>query len=259
MSAERGKADAPGKAPESKGPVARVQRPAFGGGLLASKPPKNKAMLLTGTVSTVLHGGLVALALAATVGNGVAKQDDTVTVMEMTQEMEAPPPPPPPPVDQPQAFTGFQTLSVPDIIPAEIPPPGEVAFKAADFSGQGIQGGNAAGDRKEDQVVAIGETPSFTPFTVAPQVQNREEVARALEREYPSLLRDAGVGGKVDVWIRISEGGKVEKVQVNSSSGQPALDEAALKVAQVIKFSPAMNRDKAVPVWVSIPITFQVR
>ena len=94
---------------------------------------------------------------------------------------------------------------------------------------------------------------------MAPQVQNRDEVARALEREYPSLLRDAGVGGKVDVWIRISEGGAVQKVQVNSSSGQPALDEAALKVAQVIKFSPAMNRDKAVPVWVSIPITFQVR
>jgi len=26
-----------------------------------------------------------------------------------------------------------------------------------------------------------------------------------------------------------------------------------------MNFSPAMNRDKQVPVWVSIPITFQVR
>jgi protein TonB len=180
--------------------------------------------------------------------------------MEITQEMEAPPPPPPPPVDQPNApFQGFQTLSVPDIVPATIPPPGEVAFKAADFTGQGIQGGNAAGEKKEEAIVAIGETPSFTPYTVAPQIQNRDEVARALEREYPSLLRDAGVGGRVDVWIRISESGTIERTQVNTSSGQAALDDAALKVAQIIKFSPAMNRDKQVPVWVSVPITFQVR
>jgi hypothetical protein len=26
-----------------------------------------------------------------------------------------------------------------------------------------------------------------------------------------------------------------------------------------MKFSPAMNRDKVVPVWVSIPVSFQVR
>lgn len=254
-------AEAP-KAPESKGPIARPagKAPAFGGGLLASKPPKNRAKYFTSVTSMAFHGGLAYLAISATTGAGVVKQEDEVTVMEMTQEMEAPPPPPPPPVDQPSApVSGFQVLTVPDIVPATIPPPGEVAFKAADFTGQGIQAGTSTGEKKEEQVVAIGETPSFTPFTVAPQLQNRDEVARALEREYPSLLRDAGVGGKVDVWIRISEQGKVQNVQVHTSSGQPALDDAALKVAQVMQFTPAMNRDKQVPVWVSIPITFQVR
>jgi protein TonB len=90
-------------------------------------------------------------------------------------------------------------------------------------------------------------------------MQNRDEVSRALEREYPSLLRDAGVGGRVDVWIRLDERGVVQDAQVNASSGQPSLDEAALRVARIIRFSPAMNRDQPVPVWVSIPITFQVR
>jgi TonB family protein len=51
----------------------------------------------------------------------------------------------------------------------------------------------------------------------------------------------------------------VRDVQINQSSGQPSLDEAALKVGQIMKFSPAMNRDKVVPVWVSIPVSFQVR
>ncbi len=262
MSAESGKeVPAASKAPESKGPVARAApRPAFGAGLLASKPPKNRSVYLTGIVSGGIHLGLILLAISLTVNSGIEEMEDEVTVMEITQEMEAPPPPPPPPVDQPNApLQGFQTLTVPDIVPSEIPPPGDVIFKASDFTGQGIQGGNAAGQKKEEQVVAIGDVPSFTPFTSPPQLTNRDEVGRALEREYPSLLRDAGVGGRVDVWIRISETGKIEKTQVQTSSGQAALDDAALKVAQVMKFSPAMNRDKYVPVWVSIPITFQVR
>jgi len=32
-----------------------------------------------------------------------------------------------------------------------------------------------------------------------------------------------------------------------------------LMVADVIEFSPALNRDKRVPVWISLPITFTVR
>jgi protein TonB len=154
----------------------------------------------------------------------------------------------------------FQTLSVPDIVPAEIPPPGEVEFRASDFTGQGIDAAAAAAaGGATEAVVAIGETPSFTPFTVAPNLKNRDDVGRALEREYPPLLRDAGVGGKVEVWVRISDKGEVEDVQIHQSSGHPALDEAAIKVGQVMQFTPAMNRDKQVPVWVSIPITFQVR
>ena len=265
MSAERGKADAsaaPGKkASEPKGPVARTERrPVFGGGLLASKPPKNEGTVATGLASTVMHLGVMGFLVYVTLGSGVERIEDEVTIMEITQEMEAPPPPPPPPVDQPNApFQGFQTLSVPDIVPAEIPPPGEVAFRAADFTGQGVQGGAGAGAETQDAVVAIGDVPSFTPFTVAPILRNRTEVGRALVREYPQLLRDAGVGGSCEVWIRISESGEVQDVQVNQSSGHPALDQAALRVGQTMTFSPAMNRDKQVPVWVSIPITFQVQ
>ena len=90
-------------------------------------------------------------------------------------------------------------------------------------------------------------------------MRNRDEVARVLVSEYPPLLRDAGVGGRVEVWIRLDDQGAVQDAQVRQSSGQPSLDEAALRVARIIEFSPAMNRDQAVPVWVSIPITFQTR
>ena len=43
-----------------------------------------------------------------------------------------------------------------------------------------------------------------------------------------------------------------------SSDGASAV-EAALKVAEVVQFDPAMNKDKTVPVWISLPITFTTR
>jgi len=111
----------------------------------------------------------------------------------------------------------------------------------------------------EEQVVDLSAAPTFTPFTVAPDIQNRAEVIRAMEREYPPLLRDAGIGGTVQVFFFIDEEGIVQQFQVNESSGHQALDDAALAVAGVYRFSAALNRDKRVPVWVSFGITFQVR
>ena len=53
--------------------------------------------------------------------------------------------------------------------------------------------------------------------------------------------------------------GEVQDFRVNRSSGHQALDNAALAVAGVYRFSAAINRDKKVPVWVQFAITFQVR
>ena len=101
--------------------------------------------------------------------------------------------------------------------------------------------------------------PFFTPMTVRPGIKNREEVRRALEREYPALLRDVGIGGTVQVWFFIDEEGTVQQTRIHTSSGHRGLDEAALKVAEVIRFTPALNRDTRVPVWISLPITFVTR
>lgn len=105
----------------------------------------------------------------------------------------------------------------------------------------------------------ISAAPTFTPFTVAPSLQNLTEVQRALVREYPTVLRDAGIGGTVTVWFFIDEDGRVQQTRIDQSSGYEGLDQAALNVAQVYRFSPALNRENRVPVWVSLPITFQVR
>jgi protein TonB len=211
-------------------------------------------------VSTVIHVTLVYAAVVGTLKAAVAEEEEDVYV-ELTQQMKLPePPPPPPPPEMQQVVRGFQTLTVPTVVLTEIPPPGDWAFTEADFTGEGILGGVlGAADDTTETVASLETGPAFTPFTLAPTLTNRAEVGDALTREYPPLLRDAGIGGRVLVWFFIDENGAVQGNRLVETSGHAALDEAALKVASVMRFTAAKNRDKNVPVWVQIPITFQVR
>lgn len=231
--------------------------------LLASQPPKQARTVGATLISTIVHATIVTSAVYVTMRAGdEAANAEEVEFVELVEDVAPPPPPPPPPVDQPQmqdVVRGFQTLSVPDVVPPDIPPPGAFTITEADFTGEGLEGGSASG--RDTTVVAEvnREEPVFTPYTVAPDLRNREDVGRALEREYPPLLRDAGIGGTVVVYLFIDEEGTVQNTRVHTTSGHTSLDEAALRVGNVMRFSPAMNRDKKVPVWVSLPITFQVR
>jgi TonB family protein len=96
-------------------------------------------------------------------------------------------------------------------------------------------------------------------MTVRPEIRNRGEIQRALMTQYPAMLRNAGIGGTVEVWFFISEEGRVLDRKVFRSSGYVQLDEAALRVADVFRFTPALNREKIVQVWIRFPIEFQVQ
>jgi protein TonB len=100
--------------------------------------------------------------------------------------------------------------------------------------------------------------PAFTPMTVRPVLTNGAEVQQALMREYPAVLRDAGIGGAPVLWIHIATDGSVDDTRIHETSGQSALDEAAQRVAAAMRFQPAQNSDDVVAVWVQIPIRFAV-
>lgn len=108
--------------------------------------------------------------------------------------------------------------------------------------------------------VDISEQPAFTPREVEPNLRNRAAFGRALERAYPAALKDAGIGGTVLLWVFVTEDGSVGNVRVQNSSGYPQLDAAAERVMrETAEFSPALNRDQRVPVWIALPVTFQVQ
>jgi TonB family protein len=99
--------------------------------------------------------------------------------------------------------------------------------------------------------------PHFTPMTVIPELKNRGEVERELERRYPRILKESGIGGAPAVLFYIDETGAVEETRLAKSSGYPALDEAALAVGRIMRFSPALNHDRKVAVWVTFPVRFE--
>ena len=116
----------------------------------------------------------------------------------------------------------------------------------------------AAADRRA-RPLGQPDGPVFTPMTERPELLNRPEVQRALVRNYPPLLRDAGIGGSPTVHFFIAATGEVQDLRLGQKSGYPALDQAAMAVARVMRFSPARNRDRDVAVWVEIPIIFSAK
>ena len=86
------------------------------------------------------------------------------------------------------------------------------------------------------------------------EVANASELQAALVRNYPPLLRDAGIGGQVVMWFYVDESGQVTKMQIAKPSGFKELDEAAKKLAHVIRFVPAASGG-----WVEVPIVFTAK
>jgi TonB family protein len=104
----------------------------------------------------------------------------------------------------------------------------------------------------------LSERPVFTPYTTRPRIKDRRQAVEIVERHYPEHLRQSGIGGTTNVWVLIGEDGRVKNTQVQKSSGNPELDEAAQAAAWQFEFIPARDKDKAAAVWVAIPIAFSV-
>ncbi|MGQ0560564.1 MAG: energy transducer TonB [Gemmatimonadota bacterium] len=237
--------------------------------LIASNPRKESSAA-SAFVSTVVHAVLIVLAVYLTqrVRTAVAEDEQANILIPVPEaEPEPPPPPPPPPENTPpppevtEVPKGFQTLTVPTVIPPDIPPPtAGPEIRESDFSGEGVEGGRSTGNPNVKVTAEnIEAAPVFTPYTVKPELKNREAVSRALVRNYPPLLRDAGIGGTVLTWLLIDETGNVVRTQVKEGSGHDALDQAALKVADIMRFTPALNRDQKVKVWIALPIVFRTQ
>lgn len=90
-----------------------------------------------------------------------------------------------------------------------------------------------------------------------PVIANSQEILQARRHEYRATgMMERGVADTTVVQMLVDTLGMVEQVRVGVSSENETVDLAALRVARVHRFEPARNRGKAVPVWVSLSISF---
>ena len=105
---------------------------------------------------------------------------------------------------------------------------------------------------------ALADQPTFVVYDTPPVLQNVGEVQRALQRAYPRDLMDAGIGGRVEMWLYVDLSGAVANHELKTSSDNEALDRAAAEVVQQMRFSPARNQGEPTAVWVSQWVAFDV-
>ena len=71
---------------------------------------------------------------------------------------------------------------------------------------------------------------------------------------YPEIAQEAGIEGVVVVQAFIDEKGRVKETLILKGVPNTGLDEAAMEAIRKTRFRPAKQRERAVGVWISIPV-----
>jgi protein TonB len=234
------------------------------------------------TASVAAHLLLVGGAVYAAGGEPVvtdSTRTDTLVIWQADDPPQPPPPPPPveqqpsppaqaqpdEPVDTPPQGNQEEVVDVrevPDGIKTE--EPGAEPVDLTRHTGQGATG-EIPGPRSGEVKPPAGNGDSGPRVYELPMVEERPVLertglARILERNYPSILRDSRVNGRVVIELVVDEDG----VPVPGSArvieaSHPAFGEATLRVADRFRFRPAKINRTPVPVVVTIPVVWTAR
>ncbi len=99
---------------------------------------------------------------------------------------------------------------------------------------------------------------AFVPHDEPPRpIGGMEAILRNIE--YPEIARRAGVEGSVLLYVQVDEKGEIVNTRVMRLEGIDVFKEAAIKAVKSVKWKPAMQRDRPVKVWASVPIDFVLK
>ncbi len=76
---------------------------------------------------------------------------------------------------------------------------------------------------------------------------------------YPEIAQEAGIEGTVVIQAFVDKKGKVTETVVLKGIPNTGLNEAAMTAIEKTRFKPAKQRDRAVGVWISIPVNFRLK
>lgn len=172
--------------------------------------------------------------------------------------------PPPPRIDD--RFENID-ISMPAAIDAPmpgIPKPVDDALATEDggLSQNDLNNALIANAVKTDNIKGafeIVKDDDFPESGVFQELSKEPVLVKSIKPIYPSICIAAQAEGRVYLNLLLDYDGHVMKVAIARSSGNPALDEAAIAAAEQFIFSPALaSSGKAVRVWLAYPITFSL-
>ena len=77
--------------------------------------------------------------------------------------------------------------------------------------------------------------------------------------KYPEIAQEAGIEGTVFIQAFIDKKGRVIETTIIKGIPNTGLDEAAIEAIRKTRFRPAIQRERAVGVWISIPVNFKLK
>ena len=93
----------------------------------------------------------------------------------------------------------------------------------------------------------------FIPYDDPPQALS------PIRPSYPEIAQEAGIEGVVVVQAFIDQKGRVKETLILKGVPNTGLDEAAMEAIRKTRFRPAKQRERAVGVWISIPVNFKLK
>ena len=152
------------------------------------------------------------------------------------------------------------TVGVPVPVPDEQAPPEatiasqqELSQQAAPSLGADLGAGQAT--IQQDIKIESDEEPSMDAFVA---VEKLPEMVVDAKPEYPEIAKRAGITGKVFVKVLVDKEGRPKRAVVIKTDSelfnQPAID-AAMKSA----FTPALQNNHPIAVWIVLPYRFQLQ
>ena len=93
----------------------------------------------------------------------------------------------------------------------------------------------------------------FIPYDDPPQPMT------SIRPTYPEIAQEAGIEGVVVVQAFIDKKGRVKETLILKGVPNTGLDEAAMEAIRKTRFKPAKQRERAVGVWISIPVNFKLK
>lgn len=177
-------------------------------------------------------------------GNGDVQHSKQIEIkvedIPQTEQIQNLPPPPP----RPSVPVPTENEDVPDDLTIEttdikldlskLPPPPEL---------------------KEDDV-SSGYV--FIPYDEAPApIGGFAAIQKNVK--YPEIARKSGIEANVIIAVLISETGKPVKTEVmKGTSTNLGFEQAAIDAIMTTQWKPAKQRDRAIKVWVSVPVRFKL-